>query len=394
MNFTTGIAAPNSTALPHPSSNLTGTSDTSLSGLNVFSALGSLALNAILQRSGADELPCPITLSLARVSPLICAADVLVALVTLLYGFCNGMGFRKSCTLYVRNTRRHLTTPFPLLGGCRLLVDVVMPIPAMVGAVTIFTANGIDARIVVWTSLFVAAPVISAIMRMAAENALAQGDINDFVQAGYGKSLLQLSDLIWCAAYACQFTLWIQVFEAFSVLPLFPDSNIKWMDVVIWISIIIATLISATCPLRLYKYWSLQNWEQKQLFVALNVGFVLVLLVGMPTDGESLAKWRHAVFVPLGAFSVVVNMLWLVTLLEDILDYSPEALRQGSWASVPAKERKGPIPDELKTRINPLLSTAPEYWRRTLMITFACCQIFYAALNFLLIENSSVGTDT
>jgi hypothetical protein len=88
----------------------------------------------------------------------------------------------------------------------------------------------------------------------------------------------------------------------------------------------------------------------------------------------------------------VVNMLWLVTLLEDVLAYLPGALQQGRWTGVAPREREGPIPDGLEDRINPLLSTAPEFWRRTLMLNFACCQIFFAALNFIVIGNSSAGT--
>jgi hypothetical protein len=391
MNST---AALNWTAPPHPPVNHAETPESAaLSGTKVFLALGGLAFNTIQQRSGADEFPCPGSLSLARTSPLICAADILVAFATLIYGFWKRKGFRWSCALYVRNTRRHCTGTLPPLEMYGLMVDTVKSIPAILGALTIFFAKGIDIRIIVWASLFIAAPLISGIMRMGAEKRVAQADVEDFLlPAGSGKSLLQLFDVIWCAAYACQFTLWIQVSDVFSTLPRLALDNSKWMNIGISISISTAIALSALCNRRLYKYWSLQNWEQKQLFVALNVGFVLMLLVGMPTDADSIAKWRHAVFVPLGAFSVVVNMLWLVTLLEDVLAYLPGALQQGRWTGVAPREREGPIPDELEDRINPLLSTAPEFWRRTLMLNFACCQIFFAALNFIVIGNPSAGT--
>ena len=118
------------------------------------------------------------------------------------------------------------------------------------------------------------------------------------------------------------------------------------------------------------------------MFTALVVGFVLVLPAGMPTDEEALAKWGRFLFFPLGAFSVVVNMLFLVTILDDLFTYLPEALRQGSRAAVPPRVRSNTLPEELKTSINPMLSTTPEYWRRTLMINFACCQIIFAAIHF------------
>jgi hypothetical protein len=308
-----------------------------------------------------------------------------------MYGLFHGLGFGHSCALYVRNTRRHLTGPIPPLEPCRLLLDIILSVPAVLGAVTIFATKGIDTRIIVWASMFLAAPVCSGIMRMAAEHSRKQGDVDDSLPLDARRSLLQLSDLIWCAAYACQFTLWIQVFEAFSSLPILAKSNSKWMDISIGASVVSAILLSTICKRRFYMYWSLRNWEHKQIFVALNVGFVLILVVGMPTNAESIAKWRN-LFVYLGAFSVVVNMLWIVTLLEDVLYYALEALREGSLKNVPARERRGPLPDGLETRINPLLSTAPEHWRRTLMLNFACCQVFYAALNFILIESSSIGT--
>lgn len=392
MNLTTGTPASNWTAPSLPSPSPTGaTSDASLSGLKVFLALGGLALTAVQQRSGADEFPCPFTLSLARLSPLVCAADVLVAIITFIYGLYNGLGFGHSCALYVRNTRRHINKEIPQLEGCRLLCDGLMSIPAILGAITIFATKDIDARIIVWAAMFMAAPICSGLMRTAAEYARGQGDVDDSLPDDARKLLLQLSDLIWCAAYACQFTLWIQVFEAFSSLPVLTESKTRFMEISIGISIAIAIIISAACSRRFYMYWSLRNWEQKQIFVALNVGFVLVLVVGMPTDAESLAKWRN-LFVYLGAFSVVVNMLWIVTLLDDALYYLPVALRNGSWKNLERKDRASAIPGPLQARINPLLSTAPEFWRRTLMLNFACCQVFFAALNFILIEDSSVGT--
>jgi hypothetical protein len=129
------------------------------------------------------------------------------------------------------------------------------------------------------------------------------------------------------------------------------------------------------------------------------VGFVLVLVVGMPTDAETIAKWRYSVFIPLGAFSVVVNMLWLVTILEDLLLYLPQALKRGSWGDVPTRrpwaggrEDLPQAPRSLRHRINPLLGTVPEYWRRTLMFNFACCQLFFAILNCIFVERSPSGT--
>jgi len=267
-------------------------------------------------------------------------------------------------------------------------------IPAILGALAIFMANGVDVRTIIWASLYTAAPVISGIMRMAAETDLAQADVSDFLlqETSSAKRLLQLSDLTWCAAYVCQFALWIQVFDAFSTLPRFTAEDSRWMNTAIGSSIAVAISLSAVCKDRFYEYWSLSNWDQKQYFVTLNVGFVLFLVAGMPTDADSIAKWRHALFVPLGALSIVVNMLCLVVLLEDLLAYLPEALRQGCLTGIPARARKGAVPDELMERINPLLSTAPEFWRRTLMLNFACCQIIFAALNFVLVEDAPAGT--
>lgn len=372
----------------------------SLSGTQIFLALTGLAFNAIQQRSGADELPCSGSVSLARTSPLICAADVLIAFVTLGYGLWKGMGFQRSCVLYVRNMRQHIADEIPFLDTFRLCIDVVMMIPALISAFAIFAADGIDVRILVWASMFTAAPVVSGITRLAAESETARADVQGFIDRHQIEEwLLQLSDLIWCAAYACQFTLWIQVFEAFSTLPRLSGSDERYMNITIGTSITVAVIISATCKWRFYLYWSIANWKPKQHFVALNVGFVLILLVGMPTDAESIAQWRHALFVPLGAFSIVVNILWLVTLFEDLIVYLPQALRFGSWRAVPTRrpwigvEEDLPVaPDNLQDRINPLLSTAPEYWRRTLMFNFACCQVFFAVLNFIVINNSSGGT--
>jgi hypothetical protein len=390
MNLTNLTAVLNPTASPHHSASLAETPGAaSLPGTDAFLALAALAFTTIQQRSGADEFPFPGSLSLARTSPLICAGDIIVALATVIYGLSKRKSFRWSCALYVRNTRLHRTGRIPELEMYRLLVDAVVSIPAIYGAVTIFLAKGVDIRIIVWASLFTAAPIISALMRMSAESKIAQAEVDEFlIGAGAGKWLLNASDVIWCSAYACQFTLWIRVFEAFSRLPQFA----KWMDLGIGISIVLAIFFSAMCKARFFRYWSLRNWEHDQTSVALTVGFVLALLVGMPTDPESIAKWRQGLFVPLGAFSVVVNMLFLVTVLEDVLYYLPMALREGTWKGILPRERTGPVPDELKGRINPLLSTAPEFWRRTLMINFACCQIFFAVLNFAVIEGSSVGT--
>lgn len=149
----------------------------------------------------------------------------------------------------------------------------------------------------------------------------------------------------------------------------------------------LAIAFSFLCRSRFYKYWCLRRWRQKQWFVALNVGFVLVLLVGMPTDAESLAKWRQSLFVPLAAFSVVVNMLWLVTILESLLAQILASMRQGFSLTLMPTVRDDIITLEFEERLNPLLSTAPEYWRQTLMLNFAFCQIFFAAVNFMLIHD-------
>jgi hypothetical protein len=366
----------------------------------MFFILTGLAFNAIQQRSGADEFPCPGSVSLARTSPLICAADVLVAVLTLGYSLWRGMSFQQSCVLYVKNMRKHLPEEIPFLTTYRTCIDVGMMIPAVIAAIAIFAADGIDVRVVVWASMFITAPVVSGIARLVAESERARAEVEGFIADDQiHEWLLQVSDLIWCAAYACQFTLWIQVFEAFSTLPRLSGSDGKYINIAIGSSIIIAVIISVTCKWRFYLYWSLQNWQPKQHFVALNVGFVLILLVGMPTDAESIAQWRRASFVPLGAFSIVVNMLWLVTLFEDLIIYVPKAFRCGSWRAVESRRYwKGVIadlpvaPPNLQNRINPLLSTAPEYWRRTLMFNFALCQVFFAVLNFVFVQNSSAGT--
>jgi hypothetical protein len=384
-----------------PSNSAPATSSaTSLSSTQLFFILTGLAFNAIQQRSGADEFPCPGSVSLARTSPLICAADVLIAFLTLGYGLWRGMRFQQSCVLYVRNMRKHLPDEIPFLENFRTCIDVGMMIPAFIAAFVIFAADGIDVRIVIWASMFISAPVVSGIARLVAESETARAEVQGFIDDDQiHEWLLQVSDLIWCAAYACQFTLWIQVFEAFSTLPRLSGSDDKYMNIAIGSSIIIAVIISATCKWRFYLYWSLQNWQPKQHFVALNVGFVLILLVGMPTDAESIAQWRRALFRPLGAFSIVVNMLWLVTLFEDLIVYVPEAFRRGSWRAVVSRRYwRGVIadlplaPPNLQNRINPLLSTAPEYWRRTLMLNFAFCQVFFAVLNFVFVANSSAGT--
>jgi hypothetical protein len=380
VNPTSGTTSLNWTASLHPPSSLPETAgDTSLSGKEIFLALGGLAFNAVQQRSGADEFPCPGSISLARLSPLICAADMLLAFTTLIYGFWWGMGFRGACALYVRNTRRHHTGSLPDLEMHRMFIVGVMAIPAIVGAIAIFTAKGVETRIIVWASMYIAAPVVSGIARMGAESKLAQADVENHVIAGDGKTLMQFSDLVWCTAYACQFTLWISVFEAFATVPRFAGLH---MNLAVGGSILLGISLSTVCKSRFYKHWSLRNWEHSQILTALIVGFVVVLPAGMPTDEEALAKWGRFLFFPLGAFSVVVNMLFLVTLLDDFLYYLPEMLRLGSWKAVPRRVLPRAIPYELEKRINPMLSTTPEYWRRVLMFNFACCQIFFAVIHF------------
>jgi hypothetical protein len=378
--LTNATASLNWTAsLKPPSSPADVAQGTSLSSGEIFLALGGLALNAIQQRSGADEFPCPGSISLARLSPLICAADVLLAFKTLIYGLWHRLGFRGACALWVRNTRRHHTELLPPLDMRRMFIDGVVAVPAVISAITLFTAKDINARVLVWASMYMAAPVISGIARMAAENKLANADVRDFLTAGYGQTLMKLCDCVWCTAYACQFMLWISVFEAFASGPRFAG---LYMNLTVGGSILVAVSLSTICKTRFYRHWSLRNWEHSEMFIALVVGFVLVLPSGMPTDEVTLAKWGGFLFFPLGAFSVVVNMLFLVTLLDDLLYYLPELLRRGSWTAVPSRERPNIIPEELRTRINPMLSTTPEWWRRTLMFNFACCQIIFAVIHF------------
>lgn len=378
--LTNGTASFNWTASLHPlSSHADAAQDTSLSRGEIFLALGSLAFNAIQQRSGADEFPCPGSISLARLSPLICAADMLLAFTTLIYGLWHGLGFRGTCALWVRNTRRHHTEPFPPLNMLRVFMDAVIAIPAIIGAVAIFKAEGIDTRILVWASMYMAAPVISAIARLATENQTAQADVGDFLLGGFTKTLMQFYDVVWCTAYMCQFTLWISVFEGFATAPRFAGLN---MNLAVGGSILVGISLSMICKSRFYRHWSLRNWEHSEIFIALVVGFVVILPAGMPTDEEALAKWGRFLFYPLGAFSVVVNMLFLVTLLDDLLYYLPEVLR-GSWTAVQRRNLPRAIPEELQNRINPMLSTCPEYWRRILMVNFGCCQIFFAVIHYL-----------
>lgn len=363
--------------------------NTSLSGTTIFLSFAALAANAIQQRSGADEFLSVAALSLARISPLICTADALVAITTIFYGLNRNLGFNGSCTLYVRNRRRHLEEPYPKLNTARLFVDSATFGLALYSAVTLFRAEGLDIRITIWAAMYMGAPVISGMLRLVSENVKAQEAVTDLVYEGHGVQLLRISDVIWCIAYLGQFTLWIQVFDAFSTLPRFADGNRKWFDLAMGASISVAIALSFFCRCRFYKYWCLRRWRQKQWSVALNVGFVLVLLVGMPTDAESLAKWRQSLFVPLAAFSVVVNMLWTVTILESLFTTLLSSLQQGFSLTLMPTVRDDIITAEFKDRLNPLLSTAPQYWRQPLMLNFSFCQIFFAALNFMLIHDDN-----
>lgn len=180
----------------------------------------------------------PQRLSLARISPLICTADALVAITTVVYGLNHNLGFRGSCTLFVRNTRRHLSVPLPELNIARFLVDFATFGLALYSAVTLFRAKGLDIRLTIWAAMYMGAPVISGALRLAAENTEAQQAVTQLMYNGHGTQVLRISDVIWCIAYSRQFTLWIQVFDAFSTLPRFADGNRKWFDLAMGASIL------------------------------------------------------------------------------------------------------------------------------------------------------------
>ncbi|KAM0722587.1 hypothetical protein Q7P37_002028 [Cladosporium fusiforme] len=381
----------------HQPSNTTTTSEnshtnTTLSGMSIFFSLAGLAFNAALQRSGADEFPHEQSFSPARISPFICAADIAVALITLLYGLKNRMSPRKVCALYVHNTRIYLAESPPSpnqLSRNRVRLDTVGLLFAIFGSLRLIFAKGLDVRITVYAAMYASTLVLYAVVRVAASDARTRREIKQFQESEAGRSLLNISDLVWCSAYLLQFSLWVQVFEGFASLPRFAVDDGKWMNVGIGCSIALAIVLSASCPQRMYQYWSLQNWRRRHCVKALTVGFVLGVVLGLPDDTAAIARWRHIVFVPLGAFSVVVTMLWLVATLLDTKAFLVDLFRPGLEAVLLQlnPEVRTQIPQAFGDRLNPLLSTAPTYWRRTVIINFFCCQVFYAALNFALLHD-------
>lgn len=358
-----------------------------LTNWSVFWAMASLATNTVLQRSGADEFPCDGSLSPARISPLICLADMLLACVTILYGLWHGMGLRQSCALYIFNTRRSKSKTRPVIDG-RTFPDILIFCLAAFNAVKIFAASGLNHKVIVFTAIYIAAPVVHAITRIMAENNTAQSEVRQFIAAGHGSTLLQVADMFWCAAYACQFTRLVQVGQSLSVHPHFSGQNAYTTNIVLGCIIAAAAIISLFGAHYYFRRRPLHDWARKDWKLSAIALFAITTVTGIPDSFDTLARWRLTFFVPLSVIGVFVLIFWLIAFSTDAVRWTSKALGVHSGLPIHGIESDSEIPSSLQHRLNPLLSGATTHWRRTLVLAFAMSMIFFAVLHYgLLYDN-------
>ena len=351
-----------------------------------------LAANALLQHSGSDESPAPYSLSLARVSPLICLADMVVAATTISYGCSNHLGIRGGCALYIKNSRRTVPEKTDLMGP-RTIVDVLLFLVGGFCVFKIFAAKNAPMAIVFWTSIFFAAPMVHFITRILAESNQAQDDAQTWVRSGGCKTLLQAADVLWCLAYTVQFCWWIRTFQRVGNLPLLSGPHTIRMNAGLMALILSATVISCASSQRLFQHWSLANWKPTQWRECGKALFVLCLATGASNDRNTFNRWQNNILLPLGALGVVVLELWLITLLTDFLDFIQRFCKAGPDQIQPKEEPSIDVPESLEDRWNPLLSTAPTYWRGLLLVAFAFCQLTFTALYYAFLYDAGKATE-
>lgn len=356
-----------------------------LTNWSVFWAMASLSDNAVLQRSGADEFPCDGSLSPARISPLICLADMLVAMMTITYGLWHGMGIHRSCALYIFNMRRSKPKLIPLINS-RTFPDLVIFCLAAFSAVKIFAASGLNHKVIVFAAIYIAAPIVYAIIRMAAENETAHSDVHGFIAAGHGNTLLQVADMLWCAAYACQLTRLVQVGQSLSVHPRLSGPNAFSTNIALG-CIIAAAAATTLLGTRYYFGWHrpLLTWAQKDWKLSAITLFAISTLTGIPDSPDAIARWRLTLFVPLAVISGVAIIFWTVTLCADALRRLSKALGAPSTLPINDLANDSDIPSSLQNRLNPLLSRATPHWRRIVLVTFDISMIVVAVLHYGLL---------
>lgn len=337
-----------------------------------------LAQQTCLQRSGADDLN---SFSGARSSPLLCAADIIIAMVTLIVGGRTHRGFRASAALYIRNTRRSEPVLPPLREDVHLL-SISSFIGAMIAGVKLFSAQHAPVLVYVAAAVYFVALLFHILLRMIGQPRVNE-DTTAWVNTDVDRRLLRYCDYIWCFAYVLQFGLWVWVFRELVALPAFRGDNPKLTNTVI--GLMIATAISISyinIGRQLYHMWALQNWRAREKRIA---GITIVVVV----IATGLRSFYTVAILPLAAFSIVVAELWTLSICSRLFGLLLQWLYNGPAVGDLQLEQADP---GLADRLNPLLRTAPTRWRTTLSNTFASCNLTFAALYFAYLYNEGRGT--
>lgn len=346
----------------------------------MFFCLFGLAQQACQQRSGADELN---GFSGARSSPLICAADIVVAFVTLVFGYAQGLGFRGSAALYVLNTRCADPTVKPIFDDINLYTVLSYAVNLFCG-IKLFAAQHAPYEVYVWAAFFVGAPIIHFSMRVV-EMLQAQVEpqiqvdrlerVTTIADGDAGIKLLTACDIIWCLAYSVQFWLWLWSFGELMKIPPFGGKNTLYTYIGIAVSIAVATAVSWFGHNYLYEMWSLRHWGSRETRIGLISGFMLLI------------SFNFKVLPPLGAFSFIVIELWVLALCSCFVDWVRHGRVRSSTEKIDVYKE-----NLLKLRWNPLLRTAPAFWRQTLSNTFVLGNLTFAGLYYVFVYNEGQAT--
>lgn len=171
-----------------------------------------LALNAMLQRSGADNFPSSETLSPARTSVFICLADILVVLLWMCRGLAAKQGFRETARLYmcdmgIFSGENMLLKGTPAVG---LILFVLVPVPQ---ALKLVGSRGIPGT-QTWMVIFLMAYLVSIVINVfgVPHNEKATGmKPRAILSRTERQRLVTLSDTIYSLAYLAQLGVWIWI---------------------------------------------------------------------------------------------------------------------------------------------------------------------------------------
>lgn len=350
---------------------------------SAFLGLLPLALNAALQRSGADHFPGD-HLSPSRTSPFICNVDIIVTIVWMVYGLWHNLGWQASARLLTKDFGIADDQEDKILFGAPTTIFMVFIIIIAVISQSI-KMIGIGATgTVPWLQTYATVIFLLAYLLRLGSNTLsryydaesADQEVKVVIENTSARDDMFIAvDVLYCVAYTLHFRLWI---TTFSKLGFFQDFRTDSAGVAIPLVLLTAGA-SVAWPGYFQGFWSLRKWGVKEWESFALVLFILMLVV--PAEHT----WK-IIATPLTAFGIVVLHLGLVSLIgRTIQGIETRRGRKRGPAKPQAETDQAGLDDAtLSRRWSPLLRSA-SHWRQVLSFAFAASNFTFTVIYYFSI---------